>query len=100
MATHEGLRRTYFSTPSTEEHEAYAFWTGDLFNKARPRGERVEIDVSHKALKNGKLGGDGIWRQIVTIEDAVKLGFNLVKIETIKMENSRRNTTTSIVAAS
>ncbi|EIW7013787.1 terminase family protein [Escherichia coli] len=88
MATHEGLRRTYFSTPSTEEHEAYAFWTGDLFNKARPRGERVEIDVSHKALKNGKLGGDGIWRQIVTIEDAVKLGFNLVKIETIKMENS------------
>lgn len=36
MATHEGLCRTYFSTPSTEEHEAYAFWTGDLFNKARP----------------------------------------------------------------
>jgi hypothetical protein len=99
MATHEGLRRTYFLR-HPQRSMRLAFWTGDLFNKARPRGERVEIDVSHKALKNGKLGGDGIWRQIVTIEDAVKLGFNLVKIETIKMETPRRNTTTSIVAAS
>jgi hypothetical protein len=94
MATHKGLRRTYFSTPSSEEHEAYPFWTGDQFNKAPPRGDRVDIDTSYKALKNGKLGGDNIWRQIVTLEDAVKLGFDLVEIETIKMENSRMNTPT------
>ncbi|MCU7311788.1 terminase family protein, partial [Escherichia albertii] len=29
MATLSGLRRTYFSTPSTETHEAYAYWNGD-----------------------------------------------------------------------
>jgi hypothetical protein len=52
----KGLRRTYFSTPSSEEHEAYPFWTGDQFNKHR-RSDRVDIDTSYKALKNGKLGG-------------------------------------------
>lgn len=38
MATHDkaGLTLTYFSTPSSEEHEAYSFWTGDLFNKHLP----------------------------------------------------------------
>lgn len=88
MATQKGLRRTYFSTPSSEEHEAYPFWTGDQFNKHRPRADRVDIDTSYKALKNGKLGGDNIWRQIVTLEDAVKLGFDLVDTEEIRNENS------------
>ncbi|KAA5780513.1 oxidoreductase, partial [Pseudomonas aeruginosa] len=37
MATQKGLRRTYFSTPSSEEHEAYPFWTGDQFNESRRR---------------------------------------------------------------
>ncbi|EAU5029880.1 oxidoreductase [Salmonella enterica] len=88
MATQKGLRRTYFSTPSSEEHEAYPFWTGDQFNKHRPRADRVDIDTSYKALKNGKLCGDNIWRQIVTLEDAVKLGFDLVDTDEIRNENS------------
>ena len=41
-----------------------------------------------KALKNGKLCGDNIWRQIVTLEDAMKLGFDLVDIDEIRSENS------------
>ena len=88
MATQKGLRRTYFSTPSSEEHEAYPFWTGDQFNESRRPSDRVDIDTSYKALKNGKLCGDNIWRQIVTLEDAMKLGFDLVDIDEIRSENS------------
>ena len=88
MATQKGLRRTYFSTPSSEEHEAYPFWTGDQFNESRRRSDRVDIDTSYKALKNGKLCGDNIWRQIVTLKDAMKLGFDLVDIDEIRSENS------------
>jgi uncharacterized protein YjcR len=88
MATHKGLRRTYFSTPSSEEHEAYPFWTGDQYNKHRARAERVDIDTSHKALKNGKLGKDNIWRQRVSLEDAVNSGFDLVDVDEIRNENA------------
>lgn len=48
----------------------------------------MDIDTSYKALKNGKLCGDNIWRQIVTLEDAMKLGFDLVDIDEIRSENS------------
>ncbi|XYQ53200.1 terminase large subunit domain-containing protein [Pectobacterium carotovorum] len=88
MATQKGLRRTYFSTPSSEEHGAYTFWTGDFFNKSRPKAERVEIDVTHKVLKKGLLCGDNIWRQIVTIHDTLEQGFDLVDLDEIKSENS------------
>lgn len=88
MATHKGLRRTYFSTPSSEEHAAWPFWTGEQFNKHRSPADRAETDTRHKTLKNGKLGGDNIWRQIVSLEDAVKLGFDLVDIDEIRNENS------------
>lgn len=57
MATQKGLRRTYFSTPSSEEHEAYPFWTGDQFNESRRRSDRVDIDTSYKALKTASYAG-------------------------------------------
>jgi hypothetical protein len=60
----------------------------------------VDIDTSYKALKNGKLGGDNIWRQIVTLEDAVKLGFDLVDTDEIRNENSPMNTPTCTAACS
>ncbi|MDB6372285.1 terminase family protein [Photorhabdus bodei] len=88
MASHIGLRRTYFSSPSSEEHEAYPFWTGDFYNKSRPKDQRVEFNTTHEALKNGKLCGDGMWRQIVTIDDAIAKGFNLIDRDEIKGENS------------
>ncbi|WP_435781768.1 terminase large subunit domain-containing protein [Providencia hangzhouensis] len=88
MATQIGLRRTYFSTPSSEEHEAYPFWTGDFFNNARAESKKILIDTSHKTLKNGQLGGDNIWRQIVTIHDALNSGFDLVSLEEIESENT------------
>ncbi|QOI56222.1 terminase large subunit domain-containing protein [Rouxiella badensis] len=88
MATHVGLRRTYFSTPSSEEHEAYEFWSGNLFNSGRGKKDRAELDLSHKALKDGKLCGDNIWRQIVTVHDVIDQGFTLIDLEEIQNENS------------
>ncbi|PHM38573.1 terminase large subunit domain-containing protein [Xenorhabdus innexi] len=88
MATHMGLRRTYFSTPSSEEHAAYPFWTGDFFNKSRPHKQQITIDTRHTTLQPGVLCGDNIWRQVVTIHDAIALGLNRVDLDDIVSENS------------
>lgn len=88
MASQVGLRRTYFSTPSSEEHEAYPFWTGSFFNESRAESKKVKIDTTHKVLKNGLQSGDTIWRQIVTIHDAINSGFDLISLEEIESENT------------
>ncbi|MDD3798323.1 MAG: terminase family protein [Novosphingobium sp.] len=86
MATHKRYHKTYFSTPSTIAHEAYPMWTGERFNKRRAKENRVRIDIGHAALASGALGADGIWRHIVTIEDAIALGFDLVDLEELRLE--------------
>lgn len=88
MAAQKKYRITYFSTPSSITHSAYRLWSGKLFNAKRPKAEQVEIDISHANLKNGKLCDDGIWRQIVNIEDAEKGGCDLFDIAQLKLENS------------
>lgn len=86
IATHEHFTRTLFSTPSTLAHEAYPMWTGERVNKQLPKADRFKIDISHEALKRGLLGGDGIWRQIVTVHDAIEGGFNLVKLAQLQLD--------------
>jgi uncharacterized protein YjcR len=88
MAMHKKWRQTYFSTPSSITHEAYEFWNGDLFNKGRAKKDRVEIDISHSALKDGMLCADGKWRQIVTIEDAIAGGCDLFDLDQLRLEYS------------
>lgn len=88
MASQKFYHKTYFSTPSTINHEAYPMWSGERFNKRRPKSERVSIDTSHKALKDGALGADRIWRHFVTIEDAEEQGCDLFDIEELRFENS------------
>lgn len=86
MAMHKKWRQTYFSTPSSITHEAYPFWKGDLFNVGKATADRVEIDTSHTALAGGKLCADGQWRQIVTVEDAMRGGCDLFDIEQLRLE--------------
>lgn len=88
MATQKQYTRTLFSTPSTLAHEAYPMWSGDRFNKRRSKAEKIRIDIGHDALKAGALGPDRIWRQIVTVFDAVEAGYDLVDIEELQLENS------------
>ena len=84
MAILDDRRITYFSTPSTINHQAYSLWDGSHYNQDRPKTEHINIDVTHNTLKNGRLCEDGIWRQIVTIEDAINSGYSLVTMEKLR----------------
>ncbi|WP_343611140.1 terminase family protein [Novosphingobium sp.] len=88
MSTHDRYSVTLFSTPSTLAHEAYPMWCGDRFNSERPKHEKVKLDITHDALKGGALGPDEIWRQIVSIEDAVESGFDLATPEKLQKRYS------------
>ncbi|WP_197337945.1 terminase ATPase subunit family protein [Ralstonia solanacearum] len=88
MAIHKQWRQTYFSTPSSLSHEAYPFWSGALFNRGKAKDRQVKLDVSHAALRNGLRCADGQWRQIVTVEDAVRGGCNLFDLDQLRLEYS------------
>ena len=88
MAMHKKWRQTYFSTPSSLSHDAYPYWSGELFNKRRKKADRVDIDISHAALKNGMACADGQWRHIVTVEDAVAEGCDLFDLDQLRLEYS------------
>lgn len=88
IATHKRFRKTYSSTPSVVAHDAYDLWTGERFNNGRPKSEQVTIDLSPKKLLKGVRGGDGIWRNRITVEDAVAMGFDMIDLDYIKRENA------------
>jgi uncharacterized protein YjcR len=88
MSLQAAYRETYFTTPSTMDHDFYAFWTGAEYNKDRPKAEQISIDTSHAALKDGQRCADGYWRQIVTIEDAIAQGCTLFDLEKVKRKYS------------
>ncbi len=88
MAAQKFFNITYFSTPSTINHEAYRKWSGEWFNDGRAKADRVTIDTSHKALKNGALGADRIWRHFVTIKDAAAQGCDLFDLEDLQFRYS------------
>ncbi|WP_439587636.1 terminase large subunit domain-containing protein [Hydrogenophaga sp.] len=87
MAMHKMWRKTYFSTPSSIQHEAYAHWSGDRFNKRRAKDERIQIDLSHDRLGSGGFTGeDKVWRNIVNIIDATRGGCDLFDLEELRLE--------------
>ncbi|MDU9395389.1 terminase ATPase subunit family protein [Pseudomonas sp. zfem003] len=88
MAMHKRWRKTYFSTPSSMAHEAYTFWTGEVFNLGKPAAQHLKVDVSHGALQQGRLCEDKNWRQIVTILDAADRGCDLFDIDELRFEYS------------
>jgi uncharacterized protein YjcR len=88
MASQKRWRQTYFSTPSALSHEAYPFWSGELFNRGRPKKDHIKLDVSHAALRAGRHCEDGQWRQIVTIEDALAGGCDLFDLDQLRLEYS------------
>lgn len=88
MASQKQYRITYFSTPSSTSHPAYPFWSGEMFNDGREKLQHIQLDISHNALKNGRLCEDGQWRQIVTLDDAEKGGCTLFDREQLLLENS------------
>ncbi|MDR6642755.1 uncharacterized protein YjcR [Luteibacter sp. 1214] len=88
MAMHKKWRETYFSTPSALSHDAYPFWSGAQYNASRAKADRIDIDVSHRALSKGMRCADGMYRQIVTIEDAVAGGCDLFDLDQLRRRYS------------
>lgn len=88
MAMHKKWRQTYISTPSSLSHPAYSYWSGAHYNRGKAKADRVEIDLSHANLANGKLCADRQWRQIVTVEDAVRGGCDLFDLDELRGEYS------------
>jgi uncharacterized protein YjcR len=85
MASQKRYRETYFSTPSTIQHQAHRKWSGEKYNEGKDKADRVKIDVGDEAaLKPGARGDDGIWRQLVTIEDAAAQGCDLFDLEQLR----------------
>lgn len=88
MAAHKKWRITKFSTPSAISHEAYAEWSGEIYNQRRADKDKVEFDISHAALQNGAYGPDKKWRHMVTVEDAEAQGCDLFDIDELRDEYS------------
>ena len=86
MAMHKRWRRTYFSTPSSIAHQAHPYWTGERRNRRVKKADRITIDVSHASLQSSRVCEDGVWRQIVTIEDAAARGCDLFNIDELRIE--------------
>lgn len=75
MSIQAKFRTTYISTPSTMAHEAYPKWEGK---------KEHSINISHTALKDGALGPDFIFRQMITVDDAMKKGATFFNMEKLK----------------
>jgi len=88
MAMHKRWRKTFISTPSSINHEAYGFWTGADWNRSRPKDKRQDFDTSWKRLRSGLILPDRAWRQIVTIEDAEARGCDLFDLDELREEYS------------
>ncbi|WP_315569333.1 terminase large subunit domain-containing protein, partial [Haemophilus parahaemolyticus] len=89
MATHKNWRETYFSTPSSKFHEAYQFWSGDMWKGNDRKRQLVSFPTTEQLRNGGMICPDGAWRYVVTIEDAVKGGAGvLFDIEALKEKYS------------
>ncbi|QXZ11269.1 terminase family protein [Comamonas sp. Y33R10-2] len=88
MAMHKRWRKTYFSTPSSLQHQAYGFWSGSRINRKRSKADRIALDLSHDRLAGGFTGEDKVWRQIVTIQDAEAGGCDLFDLDELRFEYS------------
>lgn len=88
MASQKRYRETYFSTPSSASHPAFRKWNGEKFNEGRPKADQVKVELDPTLIRDGHRGGDGIWRQRVTIHDAAAGGCDLFDIAELERRKS------------
>lgn len=86
-ATQERFRKTYFSTPSTKNHPAYPFWTGDRWRGEKDSRKNI-VFPSDKEMKKGVVCPDSQWRYKIDVYDAVKGGCHLINPALLEEENS------------
>lgn len=88
MATHKIWRKTYFSTPSIKTHQAYPFWSGELWKRGSESRSNIEFPSFDDYRDGGRLCPDKQWRYVVTIEDAAAGGCDLFDIDELRDEYS------------
>lgn len=88
IASHKEWRMTYFSTPSAKSHSAYPFWSGDKFNESRKEANQplVEFPDRDTLRRGGVRCPDGQWREIITLDDAIRRGCTCFDKETLLLE--------------
>ncbi|CNI14085.1 terminase [Yersinia frederiksenii] len=84
MATHDKWRTTYFSTPSAKTHQAYPLWTGDEWKRGSKKRAKVIFPSFDEMRDGGRRCPDGQWRYVITMEDAIRNGFNLASLEKLR----------------
>lgn len=85
MATHSHWKRTLISTPSYLTHEAYYHWSDQ---KYQSRTKKQKPWPSEKDILQGLVCPDNVYRKIITLDNAIKGGFNLVDVEELRLEYS------------
>ncbi len=88
MATLKQYSKTYFSSPTAKSHEAYEIWSGERYTRHHPEAT-IDVEVPKHGdceLTHGRLDPDGIYRIAFTIHDCIRMGWNLVDLEQLKLE--------------
>lgn len=75
-------RKTFSSSYSFDLHDACLIWRGQCFNDNRTI--KAEFDLSLDSLAKGIVGADGIWRNVVTVYQAIADGCHLFDIDELK----------------
>lgn len=79
MSMHKQHRRTLYGSPS-DNYCAFRVWRGDFQRRRFPQPALF--------MPGSSFGTDGVWRQSLTLEQAIAQGCHLHDIETIKQECS------------
>lgn len=88
MATLGDFKITLFSTPSTKDHPCFRLWSGEEWKDGSPKRKYIDFPKDESLRMNGTVCPDRFWRLLITMEDAIKLGFDKVDIEDLRDSNS------------
>lgn len=89
MTTRKKWRMTWFSTPSAKTHEGYLLWSGENWRKGNAARKDVEFPSFDEYRDGGRECPDGVWRYVVTIEDAVAGGIDDIDIDELRETYSK-----------
>lgn len=88
MATLGDFRITLFSTPSTKDHPCHKLWSGEEWKNGSPKRKNIDFPRDESLRMNGTVCPDKFWRLLITMEDAINLGFDKVDIDDLRESNS------------
>ncbi|EAO0747758.1 terminase family protein [Salmonella enterica] len=89
MTTRTKWRMTWFSTPSAKTHEGYLLWSGENWRKGNAARKDVDFPSFEEYRDGGRECPDGVWRYVVTIEDAVAGGIDDIDIDELRETYSK-----------